>query len=107
MLAGRIGDGLARIPLTLIRPARKAREPTDAEVQAIIDLYPDGAPLQVIGDVLGVTRSRADQIVQKAIASALRAFRLRGLYGAAYLPDDRDSTEQGIGYFGDSYDWSH
>jgi hypothetical protein len=76
-------------------------------VQAIIDLYPDGAPLQVIGDVLGVTRSRADQIVQKAIASALRAFRLRGLYGAAYLPDDRDSTEQGIGYFGDSYDWSH
>jgi hypothetical protein len=93
--------------LTLIRPARKAREPTDAEVQAIIDLYPDGAPLQVIGDVLGVTRSRADQIVKNAIASALRIFRQRNLHGAAYLPDDRDSTEQGIGYFGDSYDGSH
>jgi hypothetical protein len=93
--------------VTLIRPARKAREPTDAEVNAIVDLYPDGAPLAVIGDVLGVKRQRADQIVNNAMASALRIFRQRNLHGAAYLPDDRDSTEQGVGYFGDSYDGSH
>ena len=40
----------------MIRSARKARDPTDAEVNAVIDLYPDGAPVQAIADVLGVKR---------------------------------------------------
>lgn len=93
--------------MTLIRPARKARDPTDAEVNAVVEMYPDGAPLQVIGDVLGVTRARADQIVRKALASALQRFNERNLRGAWFLPDDRDDTEEGIGGFGDSWDESH
>ncbi len=93
--------------MTLIRPARKAREPTDAEVDAIVDLYPDGAPLPVIAELLGTTDERARQIVSMSLDNALRIFKARRINGECILPDDRDSTEQGIGFFGDSYDGSH
>ena len=66
----------------MVRSARKAREPTDVEVNAVIDLYPDGAPVQTIADLIGVTRTRADQIVAIALTKALALARSRGLIGA-------------------------
>jgi hypothetical protein len=93
--------------LTVIQPARKARDPTDAEVNAVIELYPDGAPLPVIADLLGTSHERARQIVANSLAKALMIFKARRMTGECILPDDRDQTEQGIGFFGDSYDGSH
>ena len=71
--------------MATIRSARKAREPTDAEVNAVIDLYPDGAPVQAIADVLGVKRSRADQIVAIALGKALATAKARGLIAANFF----------------------
>ena len=93
--------------MTLIRPARTARDPSDAEVNAVVDLYPDGAPLPVIAEVLGTSHERARQIVAMALDKALRMFAAQRITSDCVLPDDRDSTEQGIGFIGDSFDGSH
>ena len=93
--------------MTLIRPARTARDPSDAEVNAVVDLYPDGAPLPVIAKVLGTSHERARQIVAMALDKALRMFAAQRITADCVLPDDRDSTEQGIGFIGDSFDGSH
>ena len=86
---------------------RRGREPSAAEVNAVVERFPDGAPLQVIAEVLGTSHERARQIVAMALDKALRAFAAQRITSDCVLPDDRDSTEQGIGFFGDSYDGSH
>lgn len=54
-------------------------EPTDAEVEQFIETHPGGCTLDDIAAVLGVTRARAQQIVQEATTKILRALRCRGL----------------------------
>ena len=93
--------------MTRIRPARTARDPTDAEVDAVVDLYPDGAPLPVIAEVLGIHPERARQIVANSLAKALQLFRENNRHAEWFLPDDRDSTEQGVAGKSDSWDESH
>lgn len=61
---------------------RRGREPSDAEVNAIVALYPDGAPLPVIATALDVTATRADQVVAEALTKALALAKSRGLIGA-------------------------
>ena len=93
--------------MTLIRSARTARDPSDAEVNAVVERFPDGAPLPVIAEVLGTSHERARQIVAMALDKALRMFAAQRITSDCVLPDDRDSTEQGIGFIGDSFDGSH
>lgn len=71
--------------MALIRPARKARDPTDAEVNAVVALYPDGAPLPVIATALDVSPARADQVVAEALAKAFAIARSRGLIAADFF----------------------
>jgi hypothetical protein len=66
----------------MIRSARKARDPTDAEVNAVIDLYPDGAPFPVIADLLGTTDERVRQILSIALSKAFSIAKARGLVSA-------------------------
>lgn len=65
---------------------QKAREPTDAEVDAVVNQYPDGAPTDVIAAVLGVTRQRAEQIIAEATNAALSLFRRCGLKADDVFP---------------------
>jgi DNA-directed RNA polymerase specialized sigma24 family protein len=64
-------------------------EPTDAEVNALIEQHPAGCTYEEIGDVLGVTKMRAQQIVNDAILKMLRAFRRRGVQRVDDLIDHR------------------
>lgn len=57
-------------------------EPSDAEVEALISTHPQGCTYEEIGDVLGVTKVRAQQIVNAAVAKVLRALRNRNIYRA-------------------------
>jgi hypothetical protein len=61
---------------------RRGREPTDAEVDAVVALYPDGAPGPVIAEALDVTAQRAEQIINEALTKALAIATARGLIGA-------------------------
>ena len=54
-------------------------EPSDAEVEAIIERHPSGCTLDQIAAVLGVTRARAQQIVQEAISKVVRHCAARGI----------------------------
>ncbi len=64
-------------------------EPTDAEVEALISTHPQGCTFEEIGDVLGVTKVRAQQIVNMAVAKVLRALRNRNIYRADDILDTR------------------
>ena len=61
---------------------RRGREPSAAEVNTIVGLYPDGAPGPVIAEALDVTAQRAEQIINEALAKALAIATARGLIGA-------------------------
>lgn len=52
-------------------------EPTDNEVNELIERNPGGMTLDQIAEVFGVTRQRAQQLVTKATEKALRAYRRR------------------------------
>ena len=54
-------------------------EPSDDEVEAIIEKYPGGCTLDVIAEALGVTRMRAKQICDHAIFKVLRHLRAQGI----------------------------
>lgn len=54
-------------------------EPTDAEVEALIEQNPNGCTLDQIAEVLGVTRQRAYQLVGEAVAKVLRRLNGRGI----------------------------
>lgn len=86
-------DGLANTPpwapgLRVHPAARRARTLAEAlralPVSCALDFvaeHPDGAPLEVIGETLGVTRERARQLEARALrklAEAAAARRLRG-----------------------------
>ena len=71
----------------MIRSARKARDPTDAEVNAVVAQYPGGAPFPVIAAVLGTTDERARQIFFIAIAKVRAAATARGLMTVADFLD--------------------
>ena len=71
----------------MVRSARKAREPTDAEVDAVVAQYPDGAPFPVIAAVLGTTDERARQIFFIALAKVRAAATARGLMTVADFLD--------------------
>jgi len=73
--------------LAVVRSARKARDPTDEEVAAVVDLYPDGAPFPVIAAVLGTTDERARQIFFIALAKVRAAATARGLMKVADFID--------------------
>lgn len=64
-------------------------EPSDAEVEALIEQHPSGCTYEQIGDVLGVTKVRAQQIVNAAVAKVLRALRNRNIYRADDILDPR------------------
>lgn len=64
-------------------------EPTDAEVEALIDQHPQGCTFEEIGEALGVTKVRAQQIVNMAVAKVLRALRNRNIYRADDILDPR------------------
>ena len=73
-------------------------EPTDAEVEALIEANPNGCTFEVIADALGVTKMRAKQIVDSAIQKVLRRLNGRGirrvddiLAPRYYPPNHRDS----------------
>ena len=61
---------------------RRGREPTDAEVAAIVRRYPDGASGPVIAEALDVSSQRAEQIINEALTKALAIATARGLIGA-------------------------
>lgn len=54
-------------------------EPSDAEVEAIIEQNPSGCTLDVIAEALGVTRMRAKQIVDGAIKKVIYHLSHRGI----------------------------
>lgn len=64
-------------------------EPSDAEVEALIEQHPAGCTLDVIAEAMGVTRARAQQLVQGATAKLLRALRRRGVTCVSDLIDHR------------------
>lgn len=55
------------------------KDVSDAAVEAVIDAYPDGAPLEAIGQAMGLTRTRVAQILAGAMTKALRVAQRRGL----------------------------
>ena len=69
----------------MVRSARKARDPTDEEVDAVVAQYPDGAPLPVIAGLLGTTDERARQILAIALGKALATAKARGLIAANFF----------------------
>jgi len=54
--------------------------------QEFIATHPDGASLQEVGDALGITRQRAQQLEKKALDKLLRALRRQGV-DKTDLPD--------------------
>jgi predicted DNA-binding protein (UPF0251 family) len=56
-----------------------SHEPTDAEVEALIEQNPNGCTFETIGTAMGVTKVRAQQIVNEAIAKVLRRLNGRGI----------------------------
>jgi len=57
-----------------------SHEPSEQEVDAFIAKHPDGGTAEQIAEVLGVTRQRTFQIIDKAIAKVQRELRWRQIY---------------------------
>ena len=58
-------------------------EPTDEQVNQLLEKYPGGLTLDQISEVLGVTKARAGQIVDGAVAKLLRALHKRGIHSVS------------------------
>ena len=56
-----------------------SHEPSDAEVEAIIEANPSGCTLDQIAEAMGVTRQRAYQMVNECVAKVLRRLNGRGV----------------------------
>jgi len=54
-------------------------EPSDEEVEQFIAQHEDGASYEEIGELMGLTRVRVQQIASKALLKALRNATVRGL----------------------------
>lgn len=66
-----------------------SHEPTDAEVEALIEANPNGCTFEMIGATLGVTKVRAQQIVNIAIAKVLRRLNGKGVRRASDVLEPR------------------
>lgn len=64
---------------------RKQWEPSDAWVDEFVDHHPGGATLEAIGDALGLSRQRVNQVVELALAKAIRALSRRGITSTSDL----------------------
>lgn len=68
--------------------AASAPEPSDEVVEALIAANPNGMTLDQIAEVLGVTKQRAMQITDSAIAKVVKALRWRQINSPSdLLPD--------------------
>jgi hypothetical protein len=54
-------------------------EPSDSEVEALIEQNPNGCTFEVIATAMGVTKQRAQQLVNEAIAKVMRRLNGRGV----------------------------
>lgn len=54
-------------------------EPSDSEVEALIEANPNGCTFEVIATAMGVTKQRAQQLVNEAIAKVMRRLSGRGV----------------------------
>ena len=62
-------------------------EPTDQQVDELLEQHPGGLTYEQIAGVLGVSKQRVSQIVDEAVAKAAKFARWRRLNSANALPD--------------------
>lgn len=60
------------------QPHRR-EEPSDEVVEQFIAAHPAGAPLELIAEQFGWSRSRAGQVLKQALEKCLKKARARGL----------------------------
>ena len=54
-------------------------DPTDAEINELLDRFPDGMSNEMIATMLGVSKQRVGQILTSAMCKIVAAMRQRGL----------------------------
>lgn len=64
-------------------------EPDDAAVERFISEHPGGAPFHEIGEFMGLTHQRVQQIVNRAVAKCLRRLAERKIHNVTDVIPER------------------
>lgn len=64
-------------------------EPTEEEVAAFVAAHPSGAPFHEIGEFMGLTHQRVQQIVNRAVAKCLRRLAERKIHNVSDVMPER------------------